>query len=289
MPTLQEVQTWRGKTAVDADGDKIGSIEDVYLDRQSGDPEWIAVKTGLFGSKVSFVPLRDAQISGDEVRIGHPKDLVKDAPKIDPDGEISPEEERALYQHYGRTDYDEWTDESEDRTARGDDGSFGDGRDAARHDLADADDMVAGERTAGRERFADDDRTASGSGAGDAMTRSEEELRVGTESRERGRARLRKYVTTEEQTRTVPVSRDEVRVEREPITDANADRALSGPEITESEHEVTLYEEEPVVEKRVEPKERVRLEKDVHTDERTVTDEVRKEHIESDGDFDERR
>ena len=283
MPTLQEVETWRGRTAVDADGDKIGSIEDVYLDRQSGEPEWIAVKTGLFGSKVSFVPLRDAQLTGDDVRVGHPKDLVKDAPKIDPDGEISPEEERALYEHYGRADYDDWTGDADDRTSRGD-ARFTEGRTADRDDLADADDTVAGGRTAGRERFADDDR--AGVGTGDGMTRSEEELHVGTESRERGRARLRKYVTTEQATATVPVSREEVRVEREPITDANVDRALSGPDITESEHEVTLYEEEPVVEKRVQPKERVRLEKDVHTDDHTVTDDVRKEHIEPDGDVD---
>jgi uncharacterized protein (TIGR02271 family) len=65
------------------------------------------------------------------------------------------------------------------------------------------------------------------------MTRSEEELRVGTETRERGRVRLRKYVTTEEVTLTVPVRREEVRLEREPVTDANLDAATSGPELTD--------------------------------------------------------
>jgi uncharacterized protein (TIGR02271 family) len=92
-----------------------------------------------------------------------------------------------------------------------------------------------------------------------------------------------KYVETEQVEKTVPVEREEVRVEREPITDANIEQAMSGPDITESEHEVALHTEEPVVEKRTVPKERVRLDKDVETGEETVSDEVRKEHIEADG------
>jgi uncharacterized protein (TIGR02271 family) len=112
------------------------------------------------------------------------------------------------------------------------------------------------------------------------MTRSEEELHVGTTQRESGRARLRKYVVTENVQQTVPVQREEVRVEREPITDANRDRATAGPDISEEEHEVTLHAEEPVVEKRTVPKERVRLDKETVTDERTVDEQVRKERIE---------
>src|SRR4051812_41434484 len=132
MPTVQDVQGWQGRTLVDADGDKIGKIEDIYLDRQSGDPEWVAVKTGLFGTRVSFVPIRDATATGDEVRVAHQKDKVKDAPNIEADGELSPDEERVLYEHYGREDYGHWTDESEDRSerlmgreTRGDDSSTG--------------------------------------------------------------------------------------------------------------------------------------------------------------------
>jgi uncharacterized protein (TIGR02271 family) len=124
----------------------------------------------------------------------------------------------------------------------------------------------------------------SGPTTDDAMTRSEEELRVGTERRESGRVRLRKYVVTETEQRTVPVRREEVRVEREPITEGNADQALDGPEISEEEHEVVLHEERPVVDKEVVPKERVRLETDEHTDEETVSEELRKEHVETDGD-----
>jgi uncharacterized protein (TIGR02271 family) len=118
----------------------------------------------------------------------------------------------------------------------------------------------------------------------DAMTRSEEELRVGTAQRERGRVRLRKYVITEEVQQTVPVRREEVRVEREPITDENADEALEGPAISEDEHEVVLHEEEVVTEKRAVPKERVRLSTDTVIDEETVSEEVRKEQIEVEDD-----
>jgi sporulation protein YlmC with PRC-barrel domain len=117
MQTLDDVQTWRGKKMVDADGDKIGTIEDVLLDRQTGEPAWAAVKTGLFGLKHTLVPIRDAQPAGDnEVRVPLQKDQVKDAPKIDPDGELSPEEERKLWEHYGLSDYDEWQGEDRTRT-----------------------------------------------------------------------------------------------------------------------------------------------------------------------------
>jgi sporulation protein YlmC with PRC-barrel domain len=108
--TIQDVQTWRGMTVVDADGDKIGTIEQIYLDRQTGQPEFATVKTGLFGLKTSFVPIVDAEITGDNtVRVSVQKEQVKDAPRIEPDGqELSAEEERKLWEHYGRSDYDEW-------------------------------------------------------------------------------------------------------------------------------------------------------------------------------------
>ena len=116
------------------------------------------------------------------------------------------------------------------------------------------------------------------------MTRSEEELRVGKASRERGRARLRKYVVTEDVQKTVPVQREEVRVEREPITDANVGDAKDGPAISEEEHEVTLHEEEVVTEKRAVPKERVRMDKQTVTEDQKVSEQVRKEQIEAKGD-----
>jgi uncharacterized protein (TIGR02271 family) len=123
----------------------------------------------------------------------------------------------------------------------------------------------------------------SGPNTDDAMTRSEEELTVGTRQREAGRAQLRKYVVTEMVTKTVPVSHEEVRIEREPITDANRGDALDGPDISEEEHEVVLHEDEVVVDKQAVAKERVRLGTETVTDDQEVTEEVRKEQIEADG------
>ncbi|HEX7299059.1 MAG TPA: PRC-barrel domain-containing protein [Solirubrobacteraceae bacterium] len=116
MKTLEDVQTWRGMQVVDADGDKIGTIDHIYLDRQTGEPEWATVKTGLFGLKTSFVPIADAEVTDDgTVRVPVQKEQVKDAPRVEPEGEeLSPEQERCLWEHYGRSDYDEW--QGEDRT-----------------------------------------------------------------------------------------------------------------------------------------------------------------------------
>src|SRR5215218_3699722 len=258
MRDLDELQRWHGRDLSDRDGDKIGSIGDVYLDDQTGQPEWLTVKTGLFGSRSSFVPVSEAHAEGDTVRVPYEKSQVKDAPNVDADGALSQEEEQRLYRHYG-VSYDVAAEVP--------------GRDRER-------DRDVDRGTVGRD--------VSGPETDEAMTRSEEEVRVGTTRREAGRARLRKYVVTENVTETVPVQREEVRIEREPITDANVDNALDGPEISEEEHEVTLHAEEPVVEKRTVPKERVRMDRDVVTDEQTVSEEVRKERIEADGDVDDR-
>jgi uncharacterized protein (TIGR02271 family) len=257
MPDIDTVRSWQGRTMVGPDGDKVGTIESIYLDDETGEPEWALVNTGLFGTKSSFVPLAQAASSGDQVQVPYDKQLVKDAPRIDTDQHLSEAEEQQLWRHYG-LDYDSgYTTDTADRDR---DGVYDEVQDSA----------------VGRD--------TSGPTTDDAMTRSEEELQVGTQTRERGRARLRKYVTTETQQVTVPVSREEVRVEREPITDANLDAATSGPAISEEEHEVTLREEEPVIEKRAVPKERVRLDTETVTDERQVSEEVRKEQIEVDGD-----
>jgi uncharacterized protein (TIGR02271 family) len=250
--TEQAVADWRGRNAVNSDGDKIGSIDEVYMDADTGKPEWLAVKTGLFGSKVSFVPIAEARESDGDVQLPYDKEQVKDAPNAEADGELSLEEEAALYRHYG-LDYSD-----------------------ARSDTGLPDGNQGGREPVGRD--------TSGPTTDDAMTRSEEELRVGKTQRERGRARLRKYVVTEQVQKTVPVQREEVRVEREPITDANVGDATSGPDISEEEHEVTLHEEEVVVEKRAVPKERVRMEKDTVTEDQTISEEVRKEQIETERD-----
>ena len=246
MTRITDAYEWHGRDLVDQQGDKVGTIEELYLDQQTEQPEWAAVRTGLFGKKLSFVPIQEAEPTGGQVRVPFDKEQVKDAPRIDPDGELSQHEEATLYAHYGMA-YSE----------RRSDSGLPEGTGAA-HDV-------------------------SGPTTDDAMTRSEEEVRVGTARRERGRARLRKYVVTEHVQRTVPVQREEVRVEREPITDDNVDQALSGPAISEEEHEVVLYEEEPVVEKRVVPKERVRMKKDTHVEEHEISEDVRKEVIDAEG------
>jgi uncharacterized protein (TIGR02271 family) len=245
MVDIDTVRSWEGRPMVGPDGAKIGTIDSIYLDDQTGQPEWALVNTGLFGTKSTFVPLAQATDAGDGVQVPYEKQLVKDAPRVDADQHLSEQEEQELWRHYGM--------------------EYGAG-----YEAAGTDDTVG--------------RDTSGPTTDDAMTRSEEELRVGTTQRERGRVRLRKYVTTETQQVTVPLQREEVRVEREPITDANLGDATSGPAISEEEHELTLHEEEAVVEKRVVPRERVRLDKDTVTDERQVSEEVRKEQIDVDGD-----
>jgi uncharacterized protein (TIGR02271 family) len=279
MATSSDVLSWRGQDALDADGDKIGTIEEIYLDAESNEPEWALINTGLFGTKRSFVPLQGASPAGEGegIRVAYDKATVKDAPKVDPDGRLSQEEEAQLYRHYDR-DYESETTRGdyEGETTRGDhegERTRGDVEGGTRGDYE------RGTAGAGRDR---DDVDASTSTGDEAMTRSEEELRVGTARREAGRARLKKYVVEEEVTETVPVRREEVRVEREPITEENRDAAMSGPEITEAEHEVVLHAEEPVAEKRTVPKERVRLEKDVHEDEHEVNETVRKERFDVD-------
>jgi uncharacterized protein (TIGR02271 family) len=271
MVDVDTVRSWQGQTMVDRDGDKVGTIDAIYVDDQTGEPAWALVTTGLFGTRSTFVPIAQATGSGDQVQVPYEKQRIKDAPNIEPDGHLSEQEEQELWRHYG-LDYGATSGYADTTASTGTAGYTGTTGTA---DYADTDRDTVG-------------RDVSGPTTDDAMTRSEEELRVGTTQRERGRVRLRKYVTTEQQQVTVPVQREEVRVEREPITDANLDAATSGPAISEEEHEVTLREEEPVVEKRVVPRERVRLDTETVTDERQVSEEVRKEQVEVEGDTDRR-
>ena len=226
-----------GGNVVTTDGERIGSIGQIYLDDNTNEPQWVTVKTGLFGTSESFVPLDGATVSGGDVAVKYDKATIKDAPRVDADGSISSEEEDALYSYY---------------------------------------------RLGGRDAGYD----VSGPETDEAMTLSEERVAVGTETREVGRARLRKHVVTENVTQTVPVQREEVRVVREPITDDNRAAAESGPEISDEEHEVVLHEERPVVEKEAVPVERVRLDTDTVTDDVTVSEEVRKEKVDTDVDED---
>jgi uncharacterized protein (TIGR02271 family) len=258
MTTTEHLQNMEGRTAVDSDGAKLGKIGQIYLDDQSGQPLWVTIQTGMFGTKESFAPLYGSQADGDNLRLAVTKDMVKDAPGIEADGRIEGDENEALYTYY--------------------EGYLGSGTSAA--PVQDqgreyADDSR--EDLSGREGV--QGRDTSGPTTDDAMTRSEERLHVGTERAEVGRARLRKHVVTENVTQTVPVSHEEVRLEREPITDANRGQASSGADISEEEHEVTLHAERPVTDKETVPVERVRLGTETVTEDHEVSETLRKEQI----------
>jgi uncharacterized protein (TIGR02271 family) len=269
-----------GQDVYDEAGEKIGSASEVYLDDETGQPEWVTVRTGLFGTKESFVPIRNADLTNDGVRVPVSKDRVKDAPKIDADGHLSPQEEQELYRYYGMGEGLGTTTTTENLV--GTESTTG----TTTTGTTTTGTTTTGTTTDTTAGF--DDRPAvghdtSGPTTDNAMTLSEERLNVGTRETEVGRARLRKYVVTENVTETVPVTREEVRVEREPITDANIGSALDGPAISEEEHEVVLHAEEPVVAKEAVPVERVRLDTETVTEEVTVTEGLRKEEIEVDG------
>ena len=234
MTTTEELQDMEGQTAVDMNGAKLGKIGQIYVDDQTGQPLWVTITTGMFGTKQSFAPLHGSRPDGGDLHLAVTKDMVTDAPGVEADGHIEDSENEALYTYY--------------------DGYLG-GRDG-----------IQGHDT-------------SGPATDDAMTRSEERLHVGTEQADAGRARLRKYVVTENVTQTVPVSHEEVRLEREPVTDANRGAATSGSDIREEEHEVTLRAERPVVNKQTVPVERVRLGTETVTEDHEVSETLRKEQI----------
>ncbi|MFC9941603.1 PRC and DUF2382 domain-containing protein [Streptomyces pratensis] len=294
-----------GLTVYDSDGEKVGTVGRVYVDDDTGKPDWITVKTGMFGMKESFVPLAGARRVGSDLHVSHPKDRVKDAPRVDADAHLSVSEEEELYRHYGMT-----------RKATGRGGAGGDARTtsgtgtaamgaagaagaagtarAPSAGQAKATGTTAGMGTtgAGSGRHRDTEtsstsrplagagaeRSAGGAGGREEMIRSEEQLQVGTEEYESGKARLHKYVVTENVTRTVPVSHEEVRVVREPLQPG--EKGMTGrSELGEQDVEVTLHAERATVRKEAVPVERVHLETSRVTEQKEVSAELRKEKI----------
>jgi stress response protein YsnF len=182
---------WRGRTVVDRNGERIGTLDELYLDERD-EPAWATVRAGVLGLRSSLVPLSDMKPVGEELEVPYDRQRVKDAPAIEPSEQVADEDADRLRQHYGL-----------------------DEQGAEREDIAASRMTETG--LEGDEH--DDDRAAAAAAdaeTDDAMTRSEEELVVGTRRRTRGRARLRKYVVTEHVQRTIPVRREEVRVEFEP-------------------------------------------------------------------------
>jgi hypothetical protein len=177
MPEL-DIDTalaWRGRTVVDRAGEKVGTLRDIYLDEDQR-PHWGSVHTGLFGLRETLVPLGEAREQDDALQLPFEQQHIKDAPDLDPDVQLSAEEEDALYRHYG-----EPAPSPDDAEA---------GAVAAPADTAEPD--------------------------APAMTRSEEEVEITKRPRERGRARLKKYVVTDYVEKKVPVQREEVKLEFEP-------------------------------------------------------------------------
>jgi stress response protein YsnF len=246
-----QINQVQGSTAYGSDGSKIGTVGQIYLDDQTGQPAWVTVNTGLFGSSESFVPLQEASYSGDRLTVPYDKDKIKNAPNVSEDGHLEPDEEQRLYEYYGlnysTTGYDTTTTTTTEQSG------------------------VVGNDVSGPE-------------TDNAMTRSEEQLRVGKMQETAGSARLRKYVVSQPVEETVSLTQERAVLQREPITEANMDNATSGPTISEEEHEVTLTQERPVVEKTATPVERVRLDREAVTTQETVSDEVRSEQIEVEGD-----
>ncbi|GAB3435486.1 PRC and DUF2382 domain-containing protein [Actinophytocola sediminis] len=265
---------------IDTKGEKIGSVKRVWVDDQTGAPVWASVHTGLFGMRESFVPLQSAELREDEVRVPIEKDRVKDSPKIDAANDRITEDEQAeLMRYYGF---------GPQRTSPEGSGKRQSGQQTGQQQAGMA--GMTGQRSGQQATQRSSQQTTTrgstkGSGQqsgqlpdGEAMTRSEEHLRIATERVETGKVRLVKHVVTEEQQVNVPVSHEEVRVVREPITDQNRDSAMVG-EISEAQQEIILHADKPVVTKETVAVERVRLVKEEVTDTETVSGQIRKEEI----------
>lgn len=240
--TPDMVKDLRGTEVYDRDDEKIGKVGEVYVDNANGEPKWVTVNTGMFGTKETFVPLDGAKQGRDGLHVAPAKKTIKDAPRSsDGTGELSEHGERELYDHYGL------------QSPAGTDARRGDA-DARRRDAG---------RDKGRDERADQ-----------GMTLNEERLNVGKETVETGTVRLRKYVVTENQTVEVPVSHEEVRLEREPVRDGR-----TGGSIGEDEQTVTLHAERATVGKETHAVENVRLAKETVTENQSYSDDIRKERL----------
>ncbi|MFE6053756.1 PRC and DUF2382 domain-containing protein [Kitasatospora sp. NPDC056446] len=325
-----------GHKAVDRNGDKIGTVDEVYLDDATGRPEWAAVRTGIFG-RDAFVPLTTSEFSGDELRVPYDKSLVKESPDFGVGQHLSPAQELQLYRYYGLdTPVDGHPADRNGKRAEPD-LDFGTtsavtaaapAAAAAVKPLAfhSSEPGPAATSTTTTDHAPEADvrtlstaapvvtppapvastaapapspvvepkprptaaSTAAAPAAGTPRTAPsgpveitcrEERLDVTTEWHTVGTAKLRKYVTTEQVERRVPVVRERVRVERIPVGEAER-AALTERDIAEAVEEVTLREERAVVRKYLAPVERVRLVVERYTEEEVIREELRREQVE---------
>jgi stress response protein YsnF len=260
MVSEQEISDAIGNTAYGSDGGKLGTVEAFFADDRTGAPTWVSISTGLFGSRHSVVPVAGAAFTDGTLRIPVTADAVKSAPAMA--GEhLDPTDEEALRRHYGIP-------------------TMTDGPLAQAPVTDGAVEPPPVEAGPVRAGAADAAPPVPG-----AMTRSEEQLRVGTERVATTRARLVKYVVTEDVQITVPIRREEIRVEEVPI-DAVDDRpgeSLAAPEALDRgdglPDEIVLHTERPVVTVEVVPVERVRLRTELVQGQETVTGQVQREQI----------
>lgn len=256
MTTERQIRDLFDATAYDRDGDKLGSVKEVFLDERTGQPTFVEVGHGLFGMSSSVVPLKGHRLDGDDLHLAFAKDRIADAPSLDVDNGLTPEEQNRVFEHYGLGSY-----EDSQRYAA-------DTRGAAHVDTE-------------RREVADRTDRAVDNSADNEIVLSEERMNVQKEKVESGRARLRKYVVTDTQSVDVPVTREEVRVERTPIS---ADEAANYQgNIGEGEASVTLHEERVTISKESVPVEKVNLSKEQVTETQRHTEELRKEEIETEG------
>ncbi|MCG7259853.1 PRC and DUF2382 domain-containing protein [Corynebacterium aurimucosum] len=269
-------------TAYDKAGEKLGSVKEVFVDEQSGQPTFVEVNHGLFGMSSSLVPLRGHDFTGEELKLAFSKDRIENAPDFDSDKPLTPEAQADIFKHYGlenAQDVTTYRDERDERAGVAGAGAAGAGvAGAGAHakDETAATDRVEADRAA-----ATDHNLTNNEGE---VIRSEERLDVNKERVATGEARLRKYVVTDTETVEVPVEREEVRVERTPISEADAANYTGtiGDNGAE-EASVTLHEERVNVEKKTVPVEKVNLSKETIKDTETHTEELRKEQIDTDG------
>jgi hypothetical protein len=235
-PSMETARGWLGRIMVDRDGKRLGEITDIYLDRDTDRPEWAVVHTGLFGLRSTFVPLAEATEVDNQIQVPQQRTLVKDAPNIEPDGQLSEAEEAELYRHYG-LDYDTLAADS-DPTLSHPGGPRADADDPSSSAPAGAG-QPAVPPEASAERRVDGGlqppdavgtvRPAAedGFGVGDGVSRPfvyetpgpPQSHSGGSRRRQPGQVRLRRYLVTEVVTETETGQRHEVRVEREPIDD----------------------------------------------------------------------
>ncbi|MEJ5998542.1 PRC and DUF2382 domain-containing protein [Corynebacterium sp. H130] len=257
-------------TAFDNSGEKLGGVKEIFVDDNSGQPTFVEVGHGLFGMSSSIVPLRGHTFNGEDLKLAFSKDRIKDAPDLDVNNALTPADQNRVYEHFGLTGA---TDTERYETGAG---FAGAGAGTTAHDDRHRDLHRDGSVERDHDRH---DVT----GDRDSLVRSEERLNVDKERVETGEARLRKYVVHDTETVEVPVTREEVRVERTPIDGDARKGGLAGAGIGEEEASVTLHEERVSVTKETVPVEEVSLHKDKVRETETVSEDVRKEKIEVDG------